>query len=406
MLRVILHGCCGSMGQAFISHAATDAEVLVVAGVDPAHPSKPASFPIFKKLMDCPVEADVVIDFSAPSALPDLLEGVEEKGIPVIIGTTGYSDDEQAMIRHKSLTCAIFRATNLSRGESVISDLARNAAVALGEEFDIEITDKHHRRKVDAPSGTAYALADAINKELLQSKHYIFGRYGRMAQRSRREIAIHAIRGGSIVGEHEVLFAGDGESVIVKHIAHSNHIFAVGAIRAARFMLRKSSGYYTMKDLILENSAITNVYMSDDESLITLNRLPDVPQTISRLFKCLGEGSINIDMISQTAPLDNRVSISFTLSRSDADKAMTLVTALCEEFAGSTVDILRQCTKITVEGAGMERQSGVASRIFDIMAASRIPIKSVTTSETKISYVIGKDETARALEAIQQTFGI
>ena len=405
MLRIILHGCNGSMGLAFLAHAATDAEVSVVAGVDPAPTSKPEAFPIFKALTDCAIQADVVIDFSAPSVLPDLLRGVEDKGIPVIIGTTGYSEEEQAIIRQKALSCAIFQATNLSRGETVISDLVCNAAVALGEDFDIEIIDKHHNRKVDAPSGTAYALADAINKLFLHSKHYKFGRHGRSEQRSHREIGIHAIRGGSIVSEHEVLFAGDGESVIVKHIAYSNHIFAVAAIRAARFMLRKPAGYYTMKDLVLENSAITNVYMSDNESLITLNRLPDVPHTISRLFKCLGEGRINVDMISQTAPLDNRVSISFTLSRNDADRTMTLVTALCDEFAGSSADMLRECTKITVEGAGMERQPGVASRIFEIMAASRISIKLVTTSETKISCIIEKGETPRALEAIQQAFG-
>jgi 4-hydroxy-tetrahydrodipicolinate reductase len=406
MVRLILHGCYGKMGQVVTQFASAIPDVEIVAGIDVGDPQAESKFPVFPKLSECKLDADVVIDFSNPEALPALLEGAVRKKIALLIATTGHTEDDRALVREKANLIPILQAANMSVGINLIADLIQKAAAVLGEGFDIEIIEKHHNLKKDAPSGTAYALAESMNQVFLNSKNYVYGRQTRNQRRAEHEIGIHAVRGGTIVGEHQVLFAGKDELVEITHAAFSRQVFAAGAIQAARYLAGKPAGFYTMKDMITEHSAVTNLYRSDDEALISIHKVPADPKIISGLFKRVGEENINLDMISQTAPVENEVSISFTLPREDVDKTLHLVRELEEPMLDYWMDVVKDISKITVEGAGMEVQSGVAARLFEIMAEQNIVMKTVTTSETKISYIIDQKDAEKAVAAIKEEFAL
>jgi 4-hydroxy-tetrahydrodipicolinate reductase len=406
MVRIILHGCYGKMGRVVAQFAAAFPDVKIIAGIDVGDPQGKTEFPVFARLSECDLDADVVIDFSAPESLPGLLEGAVRKKIALLIATTGHTDADKALVREKATLIPILQAANMSVGVNLISDLIRKAAAVLGEGFDIEIIEKHHNLKKDAPSGTAYALAESMNQVFLNTKNYVFGRHSRNERRSEQEIGIHAVRGGTIVGEHQVIFAGKDELVEITHAAYSKQVFAAGAIQAARFLTGKPVGYYTMKDMITENSAVTNLYRSDDEALISINKVPADPQIISGLFKRVGEENINLDMISQTAPVENEVSISFTLPRGDLEKTLQVVREFEKPMLDYWMDVVKEISKITVEGAGMATQSGVAARLFEVMAEQKIVMKTVTTSETKISYIIDQRDGDKAVGAIKEAFAL
>jgi 4-hydroxy-tetrahydrodipicolinate reductase len=224
-------------------------DVEIVAGIDP-YAQWAAGYPIYTILHDCLEDADVVVDYSNPAALPDVLSFSKEKRLPAIIATTGYSAEETASIYEAANTQPIFFTGNLSLGINLMQELCRMAARVLGGQFDIEITEKHHNLKIDSPSGTSLMLADTIASELPTQPHYEYERHTKRELRSRSEIGIHSIRGGTIVGEHEVLFAGPDETITISHSAGSKLLFASGALNASIFMRGKPPGMYTMKDLI------------------------------------------------------------------------------------------------------------------------------------------------------------
>lgn len=406
MIRILINGCNGTMGRVLADMAKADSNIQVVAGVDPAAQMDGFSFPVFTTFAEVDQDVDVVIDFSIPEALDHVLEGTRRLNAALIIATTGLTEDDKARITEQSEKLPIFQAANMSLGINLLSELIQKAAVVLGDGFDIEIIEKHHNLKKDAPSGTAYALAESVNQVLMNAKNYVFGRHTRTDRRQSEDIGIHAVRAGTIVGEHQVLFAGKDEILEVGHKAYSKQIFAVGALQAARFMARKAPGYYTMKDMITAQSTVTHVYTSDEDAVISIYDIPHDPQIILQVFKKIGEQKINLDMISQTAPVDGKVNISFTLPRSDLERT----TALLEDFQTSIPQIqfgfLSEITKITVEGPGMEVQSGVAARVFEAMAGQDIALETITTSETKISYIIPLPERERAVEAIRNAFNI
>ena len=249
MTRIIISGCNGRMGRAIAERvfAREDESCTVVAGIDMN--TKPAEFPVFAKPADCTVEADVIIDFSNPSALPGLLEYAVEKNLPIVIATTGISEEGKALIDDAAKKIPVFFSANMSLGVNLLVELAKKATEVLGYDFDIEIVEKHHNQKLDAPSGTALMIADAI----ADGRHYVYDRHSRRQKRERDEIGIHAIRGGSIVGEHDVIFAGSDEVITLSHSASSRGVFAVGAINAAIFLHGKQPGLYNMGNLIAEN---------------------------------------------------------------------------------------------------------------------------------------------------------
>ena len=246
MLSIMLCGCGGRMGAAVIA-AAKEAGDRVVAGVD-INPAADSPFPIFTTPDEFGGKADVIVDFSHHSALPGLLDYAIRTGTPLVICTTGHTEEELAAMRAASERVAVFFSRNMSLGINLLISLCRRAAATLGADFDIEIIEKHHNKKLDAPSGTALMIADALCED---AEHpYVYDRHTQRRARERGEIGLHAVRGGTIVGEHEVLFCGKDEIVTLSHSAASREVFATGAIRAARFMQGKTGGFYNMNDVI------------------------------------------------------------------------------------------------------------------------------------------------------------
>ncbi|MBE7045476.1 MAG: 4-hydroxy-tetrahydrodipicolinate reductase [Ruminococcaceae bacterium] len=249
MTKILLSGCNGKMGQVISRLAAEDAEAQIVAGLDiNTHLQNP--YPVFTNLNDCNIDADVIIDFSHPSVLEPLLAFAVSKNLPVIVATTGLSEEQKNHLQETATKIPVFFSANMSLGINLLISLAKKAAVLLEEQFDIEIIEKHHNQKIDAPSGTALAIADGISEVLKTPAEYVYDRHSVRKKRSKNEIGLHAIRGGTIVGEHDIIFAGNDEVITLSHSAASKEVFAVGAIKAAKFMKGKPSGMYNMSDLI------------------------------------------------------------------------------------------------------------------------------------------------------------
>lgn len=249
MLGVLISGANGKMGKAVAGIISERDDAAVVAGVDKYGDSE-AGFPVFSAFSDVVVKCDVIIDFSSPDALDDLLEFSVNGGIPVVLCTTGYNEEDMKKIETASHSVPVFFSYNMSMGVSLLTELAAKAAAALGDDFDIEIVEKHHNRKVDAPSGTALKLADAINEARGDKLSYEYDRHSRREKRPHNEIGISSVRGGTIVGEHEIIFAGNDEVITLTHTAYSRKIFAVGALRAAKYITTMPAGLYSMKDMI------------------------------------------------------------------------------------------------------------------------------------------------------------
>ncbi len=248
MIKIILNGCNGKMGNAVSRLVAERDDCQIVAGID-INTSVTRDFPVYSSIKQVN-EGDVIIDFSHPSCLPDLLEYAVSHKTPIVVATTGLSDADIENIKSASKAVAVFFTFNMSLGINLLVELSKTASKILGDKFDIEIIEKHHNQKIDAPSGTAIMLANGIN-EVNDGKYtYEYNRQAKREKRNKKEIGIHAIRGGNIVGEHEVIFAGHDEVISLSHSAGSKEVFAVGAVNAAVFLKNKSAGLYDMKDLI------------------------------------------------------------------------------------------------------------------------------------------------------------
>ena len=249
MIRIILSGCFGKMGHVIRDCVSSRNDCEIVAGVDIGDGK--AEFPVFKSFDSISgVDADVIIDFSHPSVLSGLLEYASAKKCPAVVATTGLSEEQIADIKECSKTVPMFFSANMSIGVNLISELAAKAARVLEGSFDIEIVEAHHNQKIDAPSGTALMLADSISDALSVKPKYEFDRHSKRAKRSKNEIGIHSIRGGTIVGEHEIIFAGHDEIITISHSARSKELFATGAINAALFVEGKPAGLYNMRQLV------------------------------------------------------------------------------------------------------------------------------------------------------------
>lgn len=251
MIKVAVCGACGKMGANVLSILEDDNEAVAICGIDPHGES---AFVKTVKSFDELVggeKPDVIIDFSSPAALAGELDYATTQGVPVVIGSTGFTAEQLEQIKYASSKVAIFRTANFSLGVNLLCKLVKQAAETLGEKFDIEIIEKHHSKKVDAPSGTALMLADRANSAFGGEKPYLNGREGQCGKRG-NEIGMHAVRGGTIVGEHEVMFCGEDEIVTLSHSARSKKVFAAGAVKAAKWLAGKPAGMYDMGDLLAD----------------------------------------------------------------------------------------------------------------------------------------------------------
>jgi 4-hydroxy-tetrahydrodipicolinate reductase len=250
MTNIIICGACGKMGGNILSLINEDDELKAVCGVD-LYP-KEIGIPVYKSFAEVTEPADVIIDFSSAENLEEKLAFAKAHGMGIVLGSTGFTADDQKLIESYAKEIAIFKTANMSLGVNLMQALVKAAAEVLGDNFDVEIIERHHNLKKDAPSGTALMLADSINEAFDGKKRYVEGRSGIVGAREKSEIGIHAVRGGTIVGEHEVMFAGEDEILTISHSARSKRVFAAGAIRAAKFLKGKPAGRYEMKDLLAE----------------------------------------------------------------------------------------------------------------------------------------------------------
>jgi 4-hydroxy-tetrahydrodipicolinate reductase len=251
MVKVIMHGCSGKMGRVITDLIKNDSEAEIVAGVD--FVSIDAPFPIFSSIAECNIDADVIIDFSTATAVPAVVDYAVSKNIPAVICTTALADETLAQIEEASKKVAIFRSANMSLGINLIATILKKySSVLYDAGFDVEIVERHHNQKIDAPSGTAIMLADAVNEGVDTELEYVYDRSQVREKRERKELGISAVRGGTIVGDHEVIFAGRDEVIEFTHSAHSKEVFAVGAVKAAKFMKGKPAGKYDMMDVMSE----------------------------------------------------------------------------------------------------------------------------------------------------------
>ena len=250
MVKAILHGACGRRGHIIADIVSRDPEIEIIAGVD-AFGSAYAGFPVYASLDECREEADVVIDFSTASAIDGLLAYSAEHAVPVVVCTTGLSEEQTANLKKTAEKIAVLKSANMSIGINLLLTLLAEAAPRLAEAgFDIEIVEKHHNQKIDSPSGTALALADSVNDSLGGDYAYVYDRTVRREKRPQKEIGISAVRGGTIVGDHDVIFAGEDEVITFSHRAYSRAVFGKGAVVAAKFLAGKPAGFYTMHDVL------------------------------------------------------------------------------------------------------------------------------------------------------------
>lgn len=250
MVKILISGILGHMGRNVLDLVSEDEDTVCVGGVDLSEGTL-NGVPVHAGFEHAET-ADVVIDFSSAANLDNVLGYAARTGAAVILAATGYSDEQLAKIEEAAKTIPLFKTANLSVGINLLQKLVREAAEVLGEKFDIEIIERHHNLKKDAPSGTALMLAESANEAFGRDKKYVYGREGMCGARQKAEIGIHAVRGGNIVGEHEVMFAGEDEIITISHSARSKRVFAAGAVKAAKFMCGKPAGRYTMKDVLSE----------------------------------------------------------------------------------------------------------------------------------------------------------
>lgn len=248
MTKIILSGANGKMGRVIQNVVSLRDDCEIVAGVDLNTES--TSFPVYTDINEITEKADVIIDFSNPVLLDNLLAYSKVNKMPLVIATTGYDDNQKAQINDASKECPIFFTYNMSMGINLLANLTKKAVSVLGSDFDIEIIEKHHNQKIDAPSGTALMLADAICEKIDNDMKYEYDRHSKREKRTKNEIGLHAVRGGTIVGEHDIMFCGRDEIITLSHSARSKEIFAVGAVNAAVYMNGKDAGLYDMAELI------------------------------------------------------------------------------------------------------------------------------------------------------------
>lgn len=250
MVRVIMHGCNGKMGQVITGLCKADPDVEIVAGVDVSDHIQ-NEYPVFTSLKECNVEADAVIDFSNVSCVDEMMEVCVERGLPVVVCTTGLSEAQMGLLHKSAEKTAVLKSANMSLGINTLMELLQQAVKVLAPAgFDVEIVEKHHNQKLDAPSGTALALADSMNEAMDNSYEYVYDRSQVRQKRDKKELGISAVRGGSIVGEHDVIFAGMDEVITISHTAYSRAIFGKGAVEAAKYLAGKTAGFYDMSNVI------------------------------------------------------------------------------------------------------------------------------------------------------------
>lgn len=403
MISVLINGICGQMGRAvYAACQASDGAFDVVAGVDARGLSDAFDCPVYPQFDDVSKRADVIIDFSVPAALPAVLRFAQRAHIPAVIGTTGLSERDLKRIETTAQIVPVFQTGNMSLGVNLQLELARMAASALGRDFDVEIVEKHHRKKIDAPSGTALMLAKAVETQFPDVLEYLYGRHEKNRPRTDHEIGIHSVRGGTVVGEHEVLFIGDDEIVEITHKAYSKQVFARGALRAAQYLLTKANGLYSMQNIVTEHDVASRLYTCEDQAVVALAVNSCSDGLIESALEAVAARGINIDMIAMSASVGTHCGLGFSLAQASLHDAVDALRCLFTQYPTLQIDTHAAVVKLTVEGPGMALRHGVASKLLRILSGAKIQVRLITTSETRIEFCVDAIDAQKAVEAIQQ----
>lgn len=398
MIKLILSGCLGKMGHVVTELVDLDDDIKIIAGVDKAFSgNSPYDYPIYNDISKIKEKADAVLDFSRPEALPQLLRYGQLARTPLVLSSTGYNENDISSIEYASESVPIFRSSNYAIGVNLLKEFCKQASANLNSTFDIEIIEKHHNTKVDAPSGTACMLADAINDAAGGDLEYCYNRHDDRQPRPKRQIGMHAVRGGTITGEHSVIFAGKDEVIELTHIAYSRKIFALGALRAVKFIANCPCGLYDMSSLLTQQQIITHAYASNSDVLITISQIKDYA-VIRDIFLQLKDSSIFIDIISQPTPVNGMFELSISVPKVLCEKAIRVL----NDINGiGNIEVIDNISKVTVEGSGMEHHSGAIGEVIEALTNSGIPILLITTSETKITCCVPENATKKALDALK-----
>ncbi|MDO4571967.1 MAG: 4-hydroxy-tetrahydrodipicolinate reductase [Clostridia bacterium] len=406
MISVLINGITGRMGRAvYTACNASEDAFLAACGI--AHTKTPEASiecPVYRSFSDVAEKVDVVIDFSVPAALPAALRFALSRGIPIVVGTTGLSERDHRLLAGAAEKIPVFQTGNMSLGVNLQLALTRQATAALGAGFDAEIVERHHKAKIDAPSGTALMLAEAIASQHPEDPEYAYGRHEKNKRRGRNEIGLHSIRGGTIVGEHEVLFIGKDEVLEITHKAYSKQVFAVGALRAAAYALSKRSGLYSMQDVVTEHDVASHLYTLENQAVVSLSGLPAAADIPARVFAAVADSGVFVDMISMSLPAGTACDIGFSLAQTALSDALNALKPLCREMPELDVHVESDVTKLCVEGSGMALRHGVAARLFRVLSDAGVPVLIITTSETKIELGVSSLDAIRAVAAVRQSF--
>ncbi|MEN6418661.1 MAG: 4-hydroxy-tetrahydrodipicolinate reductase [Clostridiaceae bacterium] len=406
MISVLINGICGQMGRAvFAACQAQSGAFSTAAGVDLSDCSAQLSCPVYRDIDDVKEAVDVVIDFSVPASVPTVLRFAQARGIPAIIGTTGLGERELKLIRAASERIPVFQTGNMSLGVNLQLELVRQAAVTLGSNFDVEIVETHHRKKVDAPSGTALMLADAVSSSSPDEMELEFGRHEKNKRRTQNEIGIHSLRGGTVVGEHEVKFIGNDEIVEITHRAFSKQIFAQGALRAAQYIVGKSSGLYSMRNVVSEHDAASSLLSLEDQAVVSVIASASDDSFLSSLFEAVAARDVFVDMIASGEPGEH-LSIGFSLAGGELCQAMEALNELKNAGADFAFRTRSDLTKLTLENSGMALRHGVAAQLLSALSKANIHVWLITTSETRIEFCVDAVDAHKAVEEVKQKFGI
>ncbi len=381
--RVIIIGVNGAMGQLLAQTFSDAPDFEVVAGIDLRPDAYQNTFPVFEKISECNIEADLLIDFSKPSALDANLNYARSHLLPLIIATTGYTEAQKRSIGSAAKDIPVFFTANMSLGVNLQLQLCQQAAKFFGELADIEIIEKHHHRKVDAPSGTALLLANGINDAMGDIYHYQCGRHGTDCKRKPNEIGIHAIRGGNMAGDHEVYFITNEEILTIAHHAESRKVFAIGALRAARFLIGHNPGLYSMLDMLAQSEATKKAKIESDTTVVTVKNASCTISYLSRLISSLAKEGIVADLLNQSAASQGRVDLSFSIKSGNLNAAEQCIK---QSTPGADYMIQRGLCKYTIYSPEPSFSFDKLSDFLTCMANNYIDILMLSMVDNKLIF--------------------
>ena len=398
-MKIIISGIGGKIGKSLTYIISKSQDLELVAGIDKYCDKSFFEVPVFDTFAQCNVKADAVIDFSRAVLTEELLDYCVKNKLKLVIGTTGHTEQQLKAIEQASFSIPIFKSSNMSLGVNLLINLSKQAARFFGNSFDIEVVEYHHNMKVDSPSGTAISIANGINEVFDNKKEFVYGRHGNDDKRKTSDIGINSIRGGTIVGRHDVMFIGTDEIVTLQHEAGSRDIFCYGAIRALKYISEKPYGLFNMTNIIGADYSVTNVSTAENVALVSMSNVRF--SLFSKVLDLLGQKKINLDMISQTAGEKGLVNISFSIDLCDVAETEKTVAEICPGYY-----ILKNVGKLNIEGAGMEHSYGIAAQVTKFMTQNEIFVNAITTSETKISLCVNMDKLYVAQALLKEYFDV